>query len=545
MGNKKFTAVTGFLAGAFILFLAFRVVSFMNVDVVEDNDSVQIIETIQDFRTGDLSHIINLDPDKSLMFGFTGAVVSMTGLSLENTARMVSLLSAIGIFFISYQIGKMFYSREASVTGLLIMAFIPALIALSVSVLTEPLYAFIVYAGLYLFLLNYKTLKLIPAFIIGITFGLSFLARLEGVLFIVLLPVLMAVYLLLKGTFRAELKPYLSWTGIFLAGFLLIGAIQVSWASYNMGTFALDGRQVWSFLLNEPGEASHDERIYGLRYSDEMTNARYLKKNPGRMVAESQSGITETIVQYTRRVRVNINHLYSGRLNELVGTVTLIFFAFGIARLYKSGRVYEVALVTLFILTCLTAPLLHTAAVRHMLVIAPIITVIAGIGLYSAIRYILSDVRLNKFYSYSAAGLIILLVLSVWATSLTATLKAPAINREYDPKVIERLAGVINNNYSDPKEVVFTAHKGYMRLYTDAKIIYSPYGNYNQLVNFLQANNIRYLLLNYEMQDHYPFVETFRENNYGDYFIRMDDEIDSYGRKLGLYKFNDENVSQL
>lgn len=526
-----------YLMAAFMIFLILRLISFSNADVVDEHDSVSILKTIEVLRTGNLQEIIHMDPDRSLMFGFTGAIISMAGWSLENSARLVSLFSSIGVFFICYQIGRRFYSPNASLTGLFLISLSPVLIALSISVLTEPLYVFWVYGGLLLFIIHHRDFKLLPSFFIGIVFGLSFLTRLEGILFLVFIPLMQAVYLLVENKFKRYARKYIGWTSLFLSGFLLIAVIQISWASYNMNTFALDGRQVWTYLLNKPGDATPAERIYGLDYSDRITNEVYLKKNPGELYTGTRTDLRHLLIEYSQRIRININDLYSNRLPEMVGLVILIFFALGIVYLYKSGRIFEVILISLFIVTGLLAPILHNVVVRHILVIAPIIVVVAGIGLYSSISYILFEMNIDKLYRYLLTAFIFTLILSVWVTSLPSALKRPAVNTEYDPQAIQKIAAVLKKESESERDIIFSAQKRYLQLYSDAGIIFAPFTDYNGLINFLKLNNINYLFLNHYHVRNYPFLEQFLLEEYDSHFILIKEMTDGNGNVLSLYKF--------
>jgi len=528
-----------YLFTAFAIFMLLRLISFSNADVVDEHDSVSIMRTIEVLRSGNLHDIINMDPDRSLMFGFAGALINLGGWSLENSARLVSLFSSIGVFFICYQIGKYFYSRNASVAGLFLLSLSPALIALSFSVLTEPHYILWVYLGLMLFIIYHRDFKLLPSFFIGIVFGLSFLTRLEGILFLVFIPLMKAIYLYLENKFQTHVRKFAGWTSVFLSGFLLIAVIQVSWASYNMNTFALDGRQVWTYLLNKPGDATPAERIYGLDYSDRITNAVYLKQNPGELYTGARTDLRSLVTEYSQRIRININDLYRNSLPEMLGIVILIFFSLGIVKLYKAGRIFEIIFVLIFIATGLLAPILHNVVVRHILVIAPIIVVVAGIGLYSSMSYILFEMKIGKLYRYLLTALIFGLILSVWVTSLPAALNRPAVNSDYDPLALQKIAAKLKNESESERDIIFSAQKRYLQLYSDAQIFFAPFTDYEGLVNFLELNNVNYLFLNHYDVRNYPFLEQFLLEEYDSNFLLIKEMTDGNGQQLSLYKFLD------
>ena len=212
---NKSSYVYVLVISVFILFLFLRLISLSNVDSLDGHDSILYLKTIEIFRTGDIKEIINIDPDASLTFAFTGALISILGWSIEISGRMVSLISIMGIFFIAYIVGKRFHSMGASVTGLFLISLNPVLIGLSVAVRTEPLYVALVYSGLLLFITHHRDLKILPALLIGIVFGLSFLTRLEGILFLGFIPLVQAIHLLIERRFRTDMKRYAAWTALF------------------------------------------------------------------------------------------------------------------------------------------------------------------------------------------------------------------------------------------------------------------------------------------------------------------------------------------
>lgn len=536
MNMRKTYTIYLIIALIFSVFLTLRLISLSNVNVLEDHDSILYLKTIEIFRTGDIKEIININPDASLLFAFAGALVSAIGGSIETSARMVSLLSGIGIFFIAYIIGKRFNSENASLTGLILISLNPALIVLSIAVLTEPLYVTVVYSGLLLFILYHKNLKFLPSFFIGIVFGLALLTRLEGLLFLIFIPLVQAIYLIIEKQFKSNLRRYIVWTTLFISGFLLVTAIQVSWVSYKMGTLALDGRQVWTLIMHEPGDRPLMERLLGLDYDPANTNIGYLKSNPGAIEVGKESNVKDLFYEYTKTTILNLHDLYNNRLADLVGFLILIFFALGVITLYKTGKVFEIFLVFLFIVTGLIAPLLHNVVIRHILIIAPIILIVAGIGLYATIRYIVKEMQVNKLYRYSLLMIICALLLSVWAIPINSNLKMPARNREYDPQVIQKMVTIIQDDNKLQRKVAVAARKGYLPYYSGTRNIITPFTDYNGLVNYLNLNNVTYLFLEHALLDRFPFIENFNEGSYGNDFLLLHETIDRQGRKYSLYK---------
>jgi len=526
----------------FLIFLVYNILRYItlsNVSVLEDHDGTLYLRTIEIFRTLDFSQIKNLSADTSLMFGFVGSLISALGWSIETSGRLVSFLSSIILFIAAYAIGKKFYSQNASIPGLVLMTLNPALIALSIAVLTEPLYVTIAYTGLLLFILYHKNLKLIPSFFIGVVFGLSFVTRLEGILFLFFIPVIQAVYLLLEKDFKVNIKKYIAWSVLFISGFLIIAGIKVSHASYNMGTFALDGRQVWTILIHEPGDRAHNEKLFGLDYESGKTNLVYLRQNPEALYTAAASDMKGLIIQYGKTVLINLDDLFNNRLPAMVGVMVMIFFPLGVIALYKKNKIYELWLIFTFILVGLTAPLLHNVVIRHILIIAPIVFIVAGMGIYTSFQYLLTDIKLQKIYRYGMVALLGLLTLSAWIIPLNSTLKVPAQNKEYDPGVVQNMAELIKNDHAHGLPGI-AARKHYLAHYTNADAWSIPYTDYNGLIQYFHDNVIDYLLVEYTNARTFPFILDFIPQYDGSHFSLMYETVDRNGQRIALYRYISE-----
>ena len=175
--------------------------------------------------------------------------------------------------------------------------------------------------------------------------------------------------------------------------------------------------------------------------------------------------------------------------------------------------------------------------IRHILIIAPILLIVAGIGLYSTINYFIHHVTIRKIYSYGIIVLIFALFLSVWIVQLNSTIKRPTVNREYDPYIIKELADMIKYESTDRHEIRLTSRKHYLGYYAGSVNWTVPYTDYEGLVNFIRVNNIDYFFLEYGAAGRFPFVDSFSDGYDGDNFELLYETIDRNGQRVALYKF--------
>ena len=156
--------------------------------------------------------------------------------------------------------------------------------------------------------------------------------------------------------------------------------------SMFVGFFALDGRQVWSQIMVAPDGRSYDDKIYGLDYSPRQINLDYLQEHPD---ALDRGAVQSNALSYLKLLAVNLDDLSSNRMGQLVGLLGLVFFGIGFLAIYRVGYHFESFVIAAFICVGLVAPLLHNVALRHIAVIAPIVILVAGVGLVQASRAVL------------------------------------------------------------------------------------------------------------------------------------------------------------
>jgi hypothetical protein len=274
----------------------------------------------------------------------------------------------------------------------------------------------------------------------------------------------------------------------------------------------------------------------GLDHSPKHTNIGYLKANPQALHIESDIDLKGVIGEYVRTVILNIDDLFNNRLVGLVGIFVFAFFAFGIVNLYKAGRLFDVIFVFLVIIAGLIAPLLHNVVIRHILVIAPIILVVAGIGLYSTIRHIVFEMNIGLIYRYSLLIVIFALVLSVWMIPLNSTLKRPSVNNEYDPRAIDTFVEILKKQQSPGHSIVISARKGYLAYYADSRNVTMPYTDYDKLVSYCKLNDVNYLFLEHSLVHRFPFYVSFENGSYEDDFTLVHETTDRNGQNLSLYR---------
>ena len=101
--------------------------------------------------------------------------------------------------------------------------------------------------------------------LLGLIFGLSFLDRTEGILYLAFIPFVQVVHYWFTRDRSYSSRQLVRWGATFIAVFVLLAAPQVWRVSRRMGGFAINGRQAWAlFLGRDLTGVARDRKLWGL-----------------------------------------------------------------------------------------------------------------------------------------------------------------------------------------------------------------------------------------------------------------------------------------
>jgi len=518
----------------FLIYLGLRVLAWKNT-VLLKTDSITYLNNIKEFLTFNLQKIIDLDPDSTPFYPFWGALFSLLCGSVETGARLTSLVFSSALFLAVLGVGKKIATQLEVSFGLILLSFSPVLIPLSFSVFTEPSYIATIYLGFWGFWVQYKNPKLWKAALLGVVFGLGFLNRVEGILYIAIIPFFQGVYVFWESQKNQNLKHYVGWCLVFVTCFSLMAIPQIWRVSHKMGTLAINGRQVWSLVLNASDGKSMDEKLFGLNFSPSENNIKYIKSHPKVLnKTESKAGP----VDYIKTVVRNFGDLYKNRLGVLIGPLGLIFFGFGIVGLFQSGRRFETFLIFAFITFNLVAPLLHDVVIRHVAIVAPIILLTAGIGI-GYVAAVVEKCYVNYQFPKKLLSFIILFCLiGVWIPQLIGAFRPPDRSSDYSLAELIEPISVVKKIKSELGSVPnITAQRRHFAYFADGNHFYLPYTDYDRLVRYCDLNDIDLVYLKHSRVEKYPFFQKFLKEDNTPHFTLIYEGLDAYDRKITLYRF--------
>ena len=527
-----------YYAMVLLIFIIIRVNAWSNVSVLEDHDSAHYLRIIKTFQSLDLDKIWNLSPDDTFFYPIFETIFAMPGWSYEFSGRLTSFVFAIGIFILIILIGEKISNVEAVLISLLFFTFNPFFIPFSFGVLTEPSYIATIYLGLYLYLKKYRNPSVMNAIILGFVFALGFLNRTEGILFIAIVPGIQLIHFLFFRNGEYNFSKYLSWSLTYIFIFSLLASPQIYRVSDKIGTFALNGRQVWMAMLKNPDGKSYEEKKHGLDYSPKQINLTYLQTHPEAYKKLESSGDVKNIIKLFMD---EVSKLQQFQLSSLLGAFVLIFFGIGLISLFNQKLFFEVTLILLLIIVSLVPSAMHDVDFRHIAIIAPIMILVAGIGVVFLSNEITNNISSQKLANFLKGKLsFVLLLVSILTSfsSLNSAVKNPTKNDEYVPKDYYKPIEIIRENIKKNSLInpILVSRKSYFAYMSNLPPLEIAFTDYDGLLKYCDLNNISYLFLDYKNIKDYPFLSRFEKGN-TPHFEKIYSGTDSFGFKIELYKF--------
>jgi hypothetical protein len=508
---------------------------------VEDHDSLVYLTQIKIFRTFDLDKIINMGGFTTQLYPFLAALLTWPGWSAETSARLCSMLFSSLLFLTVLGIGNRIAGAKGAAFGLIVLTFSPILIPFSFSVLAEPSYVALIYTGLWVFWTQYENPEFWKAGLLGTVFGLAFLIRIEALLHLFAIPLLQGVLILIGHRKENSFKRFVSWTTVFVLSFAFLIGIQIWRVSQKFGYFAIDERQVWTVARGVLEGKSYEEQINGLNFSPSQINVDYIRSH-SEVQAQfaSKASLKEIVITSAKTILFNLKDLSRTKLNILVGPLGLLFFSAGLFALYKSRRYGDGFLLLAFITLNLIGPLLYQVQIRYIAVIAPLIMLVAGIGIVHLAGSVAALWKRTRATENALCLVFLFALLAAWVQPLCWFYTSPqTFNGEYSPQSLREPARIVKSIAEKElfRPPVLSARKGYVIHHADAKPEALPYTDIQGLARFCELNGVDFLFLEHRLIQAYPFLVSFNGGNPPAGFTLLHRGTDAFGGKLELYRF--------
>lgn len=490
-----------------ILFLTTRFVGLTKNNELESHDSLGYIQTAGIFRSLDFQAILDLTPTSLPLYSIAIAIFSLLTGELEIAARLVSLAASAATALAIFLLAKRLSAPWGGIIAVAILAVNPYLIRFSYSILSEPLYSAIFAWALYIFVAQVRSPDIKSWLVLGLLGGIAFAARFESILLFASLPFLQAVFLCF-----AQTKPDKSHLGkialVYLCTFTVLTAPQVWRVSEQMNSFALNGRTVWKTILSADDGKPFHHKLYGLDYSPVMTNLHYLFQNPEARseLAQSKPLIT-AVSQQTKNIIVNMERIHVDLVPRLIGIPVFAFAVIGFLVILRSAYVAEAMSLLLILGIGLTAPLVYRVTLDHIALVAPPLTMLAGIGVNDSIR------SLVQVFGRSFACRMLLITCLIGAATAPYGIdmfrlytKPDDPNSFYNQAAIRDPVAELQRATAgtDRTPRILSTH-GFIAYFAGVERVIAPWTDFTGLRVYMDAHHVDFVYINKYLQEH-PFV---------------------------------------
>jgi len=529
-------------------FVGIRIAGMLNNPLLEDHDSAGYLHQIGVFATFDGDHINNaLTPDILPLYPLTGALLNSVGLPEESAARLTSfsasILTAALIVLVAVRLG----SWPAGAIAAMLMAFEPMMARYSYAVLTEPMYTALVMLGIWLMVRGARAPPSVPgAIALGTIFGLAFLCRSEGILFLAGIPLLQWCLTLAasRQDIRRQLRPLAVWTAVFGTVFALLAAPQVWFVSDKMNQFAINGRQAWSIIESARTGQGDEEQLRGLDYSPAITNLDYLQSSPKDLAKLAHTGSRRSLAQL---IATNLDTLQRRTFPQLLGLAVFAFAPLGLLFLLRTKQFSEAFILTWFLGMAVALPLMYNVVPSHLLVSTPPLFLLAAFGLLGAGRETAQLAETGRWRQWTVPALLLAVtaftVVSnarpVFAMIARPDLINPTADPASDPARYARFLPILKAACAANPDEVVLVRKRYVTTLSRCTRLVMPYATFDQLRTYAAANKATLMFVESEFDAMRPFYRELveaRQPPAGFELLASQDYPD--GRRQFLYRFH-------
>ena len=523
-----------------LIYLVTRCFAWSRTLIIDKHDSISYLSHAKLFLHLDFDAIINLNPDSLLFYPFSIAICSLPGWSVETGARLCSFLSSLILLMAFWGISKRLTDRTTMLVAFLLIALNPVLVFLSVKIITEPTYIALVYVGLWLYMTQYKSPLYVKSAFMGLIFGLSFICRTEGIIYLAVIPFFQCIHYLISGRKIYKFRKLAVWAIIYVVCFSAVAIPQVWNVSSKMGRLAINGRQAWIQIFNMADGKSNEEKLRGLDYSPKMINLRYIQSHPNALSGYKSANGYKHYRKLARKLKFNINDFLKNQLNIMIGPLGAVFFCIGLLWFINRKKHFELMLISSFILLNLVPPIMHDVEMRHIAIIIPVLLLVEGIGVVYLYR---STSSIKKIFAVRFL-VILLFLFHLAAVSFYPLMKEyrhpNTYHPDYDPndfkEPVKIARQIATNDYQHSFNV--SARKMYFAYFAGGLQIPIPYTTYQGLVKYCELNKIDFVFLQHRLISGYPFLSDFINKRKQADFSLLYSSIDRWGGKIELYRFN-------
>ncbi len=502
-----------FLFGVFIRILLFRNEVFIGNDAVSlTRLGKNLVENGRYAFGENYNWGIFFPPGYPLLVGIINLFIN----NLFVSGKLISLFSSIITMPLFYLIGKELYNKESGLFAAFVYTIHPSILETSVLVTTEALFFCLLFLSVYLFMISIRKSNLFIYALLGISIGMAYLTRPEG-LFLLLLPFLSVV-----GCSPLKNKKHLLRVCITFVIFILIVLPNILFLKSETGKFQLSGKSSYLAVLLEAGEdvaksdIKYDKTVYsltedktrirGLNVSKEASIVGFIIKEP-----------LEFLKGYVRNSKEAI-----GILLKLLTLIILpLFLSFFYKDLFKKKNNWALLLFSFLFFAIYPS---FFILLRHTFPTVLFLVLFSSIGFVHS-SSVISDLRdfykikKGKIASFLEKNIKYIIIILCILGSVRVTFITDIFSKREVPVEHIKAAYFLKNSVSSEYEKLNIMHRvPWVSFYSDSRFTMLPYAHYTDVINFAKLYNVDYIVVD----------------------ERVLNEWDSYDELINMEKYSDD-----
>jgi len=407
------------------------------------------------------------------------------------SAKLVNNILGALLLIPFYLLGKRIYGSTGAIFSSALLVSYPILVELSSNGASEPMFLLGFGFGLYFFQRFLEEKKLMLCVLIGTSFGISYLARTQALVFVITAGIILLSYSLLK---KIPLSTAISGLCVIFATFYIFALPYDIYCLKKHGIYSLRARQEFFKKVAEPGTAGWFIEERDLDKTAEMLlNFRQAKERSLIWGIFSHPG--EYFHSVFTKFRIVLKLAFQwGTLIPLLVIILLFLSGLswlvgknpsGLKKIFAPGLLW-MSIPAIFIL--LSAP----ALIRYFCALAPLLALFASAGLLFLREVFNLSSRLKALNS---PGLIFIWILPLLVLFPTGKLRWLASQKQMEAKEKGRreIANWVKSKIRDTNKIIMSEHPFAPMVSGNYWYIF-PIDYPARIVRYAQAQAVSYIL---------------------------------------------------
>jgi 4-amino-4-deoxy-L-arabinose transferase-like glycosyltransferase len=419
-----------------------------------------------------------------------------------DTAHVEIAGRLISLFFGTLAIVPLFYlvkeavGRKEAIFSVLFYSFHPYLVTYSGMLLTEATYWGLLILSVYFFWRGLREEKMWKMALSGCFLGLAYLTRPEGVGYVLVYLVWIAVW----GGVRKK----------WFKKFILIATLLLTVLIFVVPYVNYIHRETGQWLISKKALDAQSRVLK--EGTEDVDSSKGIEKN-GRVEKNSKIfGITKNVVRFVPFVTYHYLRAYHFSL--------WLFLFFGLIRVRRKVIPYELFLASLVLFHLLSLSTFVPSTIRFAVPVIPLSLFWAGAGIIEMKRYLEKDKRFNP------ERVIVFLIVLAILIQLPQSLKPERSFRAEQRKVGLWL------KQNTPQDAIIMSNSPQETFYADREFMLLPSGisrrghrgqSYDEVIHYARTKGVGYILVNKNTHEMNPgFIESIRPADLKEIFRRAD-----------------------